>query len=190
MRGQLQNPDLHRQTAAIPSYHWRLAGSFRSRKDHYICIPVSHSRVVLGRAYPSPKNFMISLDLGNDRGSGLPPPSLSSTSTGFAQLFPHLVVPGEWAPFKPLPLLLSITTSAITGSSLATQVFVDMCYQLAEHYAACRCLYYQHAVDRCIGYGRPGHSILKRTILVGYCCFEHEQQRDLLPSAPQKPDLY
>ncbi|KAL2157111.1 hypothetical protein VTH06DRAFT_7026 [Thermothelomyces fergusii] len=48
-----------------------------------------------------------------------------------------------------------------------------MCYQLIEVYAACRCLYYQHAVDQCAAYGRPGHGIQKRTILVGHACSEH-----------------
>ncbi|KAL1842011.1 hypothetical protein VTJ49DRAFT_6177 [Mycothermus thermophilus] len=48
-----------------------------------------------------------------------------------------------------------------------------MCYQLVELYSACRCLYYQHAVDRCPAYGQPGHYIERRTILVGYACSEH-----------------
>ncbi|KAI0163515.1 hypothetical protein BJ166DRAFT_295511 [Pestalotiopsis sp. NC0098] len=48
-----------------------------------------------------------------------------------------------------------------------------MCYQLVEVYSACRCLYYRHAADKCASYGRPGHSIAKRTILVGYACLEH-----------------
>lgn len=48
-----------------------------------------------------------------------------------------------------------------------------MCYQLVELYSACRCLYYQHAVDRCAAYGRPGHDIQRRTILVGYACSLH-----------------
>lgn len=48
-----------------------------------------------------------------------------------------------------------------------------MCYQLIELYAACRCLYYQHAVDRCPAYNQPGHSIQRRTILVGYACSDH-----------------
>ncbi|KAK1717025.1 uncharacterized protein BDZ83DRAFT_748865 [Colletotrichum acutatum] len=48
-----------------------------------------------------------------------------------------------------------------------------MCYQLVELYSACRCLYYQHAIDRCAAYGRPGHSIQNRTILVGYACHAH-----------------
>jgi hypothetical protein len=48
-----------------------------------------------------------------------------------------------------------------------------MCYQLVELYSACRCLYYQHAVDRCAAYGRPGHGIQRRTILVGYACSDH-----------------
>lgn len=48
-----------------------------------------------------------------------------------------------------------------------------MCYQLVELYSACRCLYYQHAVDRCARYGRPGHGIERRTLLIGYACSEH-----------------
>ncbi|KAK3325225.1 hypothetical protein B0H66DRAFT_599401 [Apodospora peruviana] len=30
-----------------------------------------------------------------------------------------------------------------------------MCYQVVELYAACRCLYYQHAVDRCTSLRLP-----------------------------------
>ncbi|KAK4219127.1 hypothetical protein QBC37DRAFT_368129 [Rhypophila decipiens] len=51
-----------------------------------------------------------------------------------------------------------------------------MCFQLVELYSACRCLYYQHAVDRCASYGRPGHGIQRRTMLVGYACSEHSRQ--------------
>ncbi|KAI1173108.1 hypothetical protein F4777DRAFT_463396 [Nemania sp. FL0916] len=50
-----------------------------------------------------------------------------------------------------------------------------MCYQVVEVYAACRCLYYKHAVDRCPRYGHPNHEILKRTIPVGYACSVHTQ---------------
>ncbi|KAH7240532.1 hypothetical protein MRS44_012931 [Fusarium solani] len=48
-----------------------------------------------------------------------------------------------------------------------------MCWQLLELYSACRCLYYQHTIDRCASYGRPGHSIEHRTIFVGYACSAH-----------------
>ncbi|KAK4178316.1 hypothetical protein QBC36DRAFT_182944 [Triangularia setosa] len=48
-----------------------------------------------------------------------------------------------------------------------------MCYQLIERYSSCRCLYYQHAIDRCAAYGRVGHTIQQRTILVGYACADH-----------------
>lgn len=48
-----------------------------------------------------------------------------------------------------------------------------MCYQLLELYSACRCVYYQHSVDRCPKYGEPGHGITHRTILVGYSCNDH-----------------
>lgn len=52
-----------------------------------------------------------------------------------------------------------------------------MCYQLIELYSSCRCLYYQHAIDRCGNYGRRGHSITQRTLLVGYACQDHAQSR-------------
>lgn len=48
-----------------------------------------------------------------------------------------------------------------------------MCYQVLELYSRCRCLYYQHAVDRCPRYGTRGHGITQRTILVEYSCIEH-----------------
>lgn len=54
-------------------------------------------------------------------------------------------------------------------------ITATMCYQVVELYSACRCLYYQHAVDRCAAYGRPGHHITKRTILVGYACSDHSR---------------
>ena len=50
---------------------------------------------------------------------------------------------------------------------------IEMCYQLEELYSACRCVYYQHPADKCVCYGRPGHPIQRRTILVGYACQEH-----------------
>ncbi|KAF4785225.1 hypothetical protein HER10_EVM0003955 [Colletotrichum scovillei] len=57
-----------------------------------------------------------------------------------------------------------------------------MCYQLVELYSACRCLYYQHAIDRCAAYGRPGHSIQNRTILVGYACHAHSSSHSTYAS--------
>lgn len=71
-----------------------------------------------------------------------------------------------------------------------------MCYQVLELYSACRCLYYQHAVDRCPRYGKRGHGITNRTILVGYACFNHagdeaqncvtEQSGQLVPGLKDK----
>ncbi|KAK8879748.1 hypothetical protein PGQ11_001042 [Apiospora arundinis] len=57
-----------------------------------------------------------------------------------------------------------------------SRLWLGMCYQVVELYSACRCLYYQHTVDRCPSYGRPGHYVTKRTILVGYACAAHSQQ--------------
>ena len=61
-------------------------------------------------------------------------------------------------------------------SSGLFRVLVGMCYQIFELYSACRCLYYQHAVDRCAAFDRPGHSITRKTILVGYACANHSEQ--------------
>lgn len=57
--------------------------------------------------------------------------------------------------------------------TIALPYTITMCYQLMELYSACRCLYYQHAIDRCAAYGRPGHDIQQRTIYVGYACSAH-----------------
>lgn len=54
-----------------------------------------------------------------------------------------------------------------------------MCYQLIERYKHCHCIYYSHAIDRCSSYGRRGHSVIPREIIVGHACLEH--------SAPQDP---
>lgn len=37
----------------------------------------------------------------------------------------------------------------------------------------CRCLYYLHPVDRCSLYGKSGHEVQRRTVLVGYACSSH-----------------
>ncbi|KAH9902316.1 hypothetical protein F4778DRAFT_737140 [Xylariomycetidae sp. FL2044] len=52
-----------------------------------------------------------------------------------------------------------------------------MCFQMIEVYSVCRCLYYQHPVDRCSAYGRAGHGVTRRTILVGYTCKEHSEDQ-------------
>lgn len=52
-------------------------------------------------------------------------------------------------------------------------IVINMCYQITERYAVCRCLYYQHAVDMCAAYGQYGHPVQERTILVGYLCPAH-----------------
>lgn len=50
-----------------------------------------------------------------------------------------------------------------------------MCFQLAEIYSACHCLYYQHSVDLCAAHNKEGHVIQPRIILVGYVCRVHSQ---------------
>jgi len=53
-----------------------------------------------------------------------------------------------------------------------------MCYLVVERYSICRCLYYKHSVDMCAAYGKQGHPIEKRTVLVGYACERHSQYQE------------
>lgn len=53
-----------------------------------------------------------------------------------------------------------------------------MCYQVVELYSGCRCLYYQHAVERCPRYGARGHGITQRTILVQHFCIDHSSSNN------------
>ncbi|KAH6713884.1 hypothetical protein BKA61DRAFT_606729 [Leptodontidium sp. MPI-SDFR-AT-0119] len=50
-----------------------------------------------------------------------------------------------------------------------------MCYLVVERYSVCRCLYYRHSVDKCAAYGKAGHGIQERTVLVGYSCERHSE---------------
>lgn len=52
-----------------------------------------------------------------------------------------------------------------------------MCIQIVERYAACRCIYYKHAVDPCPSYGRRGHEIRTKEVSVGYKCSRHSVKR-------------
>ncbi|KAK1850367.1 hypothetical protein CCHR01_06992 [Colletotrichum chrysophilum] len=61
-----------------------------------------------------------------------------------------------------------------------------MCYQVIELYSACRCPYYQHTVDRCESFSKPGHSVQRRNLLVGYACSAHSASfYDSGPPSPQ-----
>ena len=69
-----------------------------------------------------------------------------------------------------------------------------MCIQLLELYSVCRCLYYKHTVDKCPRYGKRGHDIRKKDILVGYTCPEHSSSSVYRPSGTrarlQAPENY
>ncbi|KAK4215420.1 hypothetical protein QBC37DRAFT_419275 [Rhypophila decipiens] len=52
-----------------------------------------------------------------------------------------------------------------------------MCFQIVELFSACKCLYYQHTVDKCPAYGSPGHGIYRWTRVVGVACFEHSRSK-------------
>lgn len=54
----------------------------------------------------------------------------------------------------------------------------NMCYQLVERYAACKCLYFRHAVDPCERYGQRGHTVQERIVLVGYACPSHSSRHN------------
>lgn len=60
-----------------------------------------------------------------------------------------------------------------------------MCYQVVERYSACRCLYFQHAVDPCEAYGQRNHVVQEKTVLVGYACPAHSGRQGSTRDPPQ-----
>ncbi|KEY68892.1 hypothetical protein S7711_03825 [Stachybotrys chartarum IBT 7711] len=48
-----------------------------------------------------------------------------------------------------------------------------MCYQVAELYWPCRCIFYQFDAVQCAAYGQQGHGIQKRFVYVGHACSVH-----------------
>lgn len=52
-----------------------------------------------------------------------------------------------------------------------------MCYQIVERYSVCKCLYHRHAVDPCNNFGRPGHGVTEKTVLVGFTCPDHGKKK-------------
>jgi len=65
----------------------------------------------------------------------------------------------------------SLPTTTTTQNRRRLQGTGKMCYQVRELYSACKCLYYEHAVDRCASYGR--HGIERKIVYVGYACSIH-----------------
>lgn len=90
-------------------------------------------------------------------------------------LIDDTIAPGARAPGHELCSFLSSLSLPGCVSLILSYDWhvICMCYQVLELYSACRCLYYQHAVDRCPKYGSRGHGIKQRTILVGYACMDH-----------------
>jgi hypothetical protein len=53
-----------------------------------------------------------------------------------------------------------------------------MCHLVVERYSYCRCVYYEHDLDKCAKFGERGHEVEKvkeRTILVGQACGVHSE---------------
>ena len=62
-----------------------------------------------------------------------------------------------------------------------------MCYLVVERYSVCRCLYYKHSIDMCPAYGQHGHSVVERTLLVGYACEKHSNYEQEQYSSSHNP---
>jgi len=48
-----------------------------------------------------------------------------------------------------------------------------MCKQVIERFAACGCIYYQHAVDQCPKYNQKHHQVQIKEVAVGQLCASH-----------------
>lgn len=64
------------------------------------------------------------------------------------------------------------------------QHYTVMCYRLVELYAACRCLYFRHAIDPCQSYGQRNHPVQEKTTFVGWACPRHSAQQPADQSSP------
>ena len=64
----------------------------------------------------------------------------------------------------------------------------NMCIKIVERYAVCRCIYYSHSVDACPAYGRRGHSVKTREVLVGYTCSRHSSNGSQSANQYNYPD--
>ena len=60
-----------------------------------------------------------------------------------------------------------------------------MCIQVVERYSICRCIYYRHAVDPCLYYGKRGHRTVVKEVSVGYQCSKHSLPQDSKGNYPE-----
>lgn len=52
-----------------------------------------------------------------------------------------------------------------------------MCMRVVERYAVCKCVYFTHGIDQCSAYGRRGHLVQDKVVLVGHTCPSHSNMR-------------
>lgn len=84
----------------------------------------------------------------------------------------------------PLNFLSSLSLTSFILPQTDKSVRHAMCYQIVERYAVCKCLYHRHAIDPCNNYGRPGHGVTEKTVLVGFACPDHgKRQRSSKPAS-------
>lgn len=93
----------------------------------------------------------------------------SVTSLTFVILFQHSLKTIEEQSLLPPPL----TNHLILAPTTTTKPTEIMCIQVVERYAACRCVYYKHAIDPCSSYKQRGHMTSTREVSVGYKCSRH-----------------
>ena len=62
-----------------------------------------------------------------------------------------------------------------------------MCIRIIERYAVCRCVYHSHGVDPCPAWGKAGHQVREKEVLVGYTCSRHHASS--LESLPENTQL-
>jgi len=56
--------------------------------------------------------------------------------------------------------------------------------RVVERYAVCKCVYYTHGIDQCSAYGRRGHAVQDKTVLVGHTCPHHSNANWATGPAP------
>lgn len=120
-------------------------------------------------------------DITSDYGSTPHVQCCASLIKGLVLTFDLLQQPTSWSPpptrHRLLPLPIPPVDFYSHSRSHDQSHIHIMCYQIVERYAVCKCLYHRHAVDPCNNYGRPGHEVTEKTVLVGFACPDHGRRQ-------------
>lgn len=113
-----------------------------------------------------------------------PPISVSDFQFPAYLIYTHHTTPVLLATQKlqlkyPLPQIRSIPIQLDQYQTYLSNTHntATMCMRVVERYAVCKCVYFTHGIDQCSAYGRRGHLVQDKVVLVGHTCPSHSNMR-------------